>query len=782
MIGQTLGHYRIDAQLGAGGMGVVYRAHDTTLERSVAIKVLGERMLDEPNARARFLREARTASALNHPNICTVHEVGEENGQAYIVMEHVEGRPLNYVLALGILPDAVVRYGIQIADALAHAHERGIVHRDLKTNNVIITPAGRAKVLDFGLAKRLPAEELAEEPTRAADSLTEAGQIVGTLHYLAPEVLRGRAADTRTDVWALGVLLYELATGDRPFRGQTKFEVTSAILGQPPRPLPESVPAGLRSVIERCLAKEPGERYQRGSEVHAVLDAIQSGSFTPERTPRPKPGWRRWLLSGAAAATVLALGLVGARFFASRTQSIDSIAVLPFTNVGGDPETEYLSDGVTESLIGSLSRIPGLKVIAFGSVLRYKGRSVDPQEVVRDLGVAAMVIGRVTPKGDHLSLTTELIDTRDKTHLWGRQFEVKTATLPTVQYEISSELATRLRHRLDDPGTSPVPKRYTENSEAYDFCLKGRYYQNKFTSEGYQKAIEFYKRAIEKDPAYAPAYAGLAMVYIPMTVEGYLRPEEGYRNVEAAATRALALDQGLGEALYARGVLKLWRGDRVGAEEDRQRALALDPENPLLRRFHVNGLRQRGRWDEAIAEGKRALGLDPLGIETNKQLGVTYAWAGRYHLAIEQLKKTLDLDPSYGPVHEMLHDVYARQEMHEEAIAELQQAFLFAGDKESAEALGEDFRALGFETVMRQLYQSTLDSLKEAAKSTYVPPPRLAAACAKLGEKDEAFVWLEKAYAERSPWLNYIKTDPDFESLRSDPRFSDLVKRLGIPP
>ena len=291
-------------------MGVVYLAHDLTLERRVAVKVLGERLLSEPNARERFLREAKTASALNHPHVCTVHEVGEDNGQAYIVMEYVEGRPLSEALASGLLPDAVVRYGIQIADALAHAHDRGIVHRDLKTHNVIVTPEGRAKVLDFGLAKRLPTEELAEQPTRSADSLTEAGQIVGTLHYLSPEVLRGRAADMRTDVWALGVLLYELATGDRPFQGKTKFEVTSAILEQPPRPLPESVPAGLRSVIERCLAKEPGERYQRGSEVRAALEAVQSGSFTAEQPPAPRGGvaalaapgaWRAAAVAGAGA-------------------------------------------------------------------------------------------------------------------------------------------------------------------------------------------------------------------------------------------------------------------------------------------------------------------------------------------------------------------------------------------------------------------------------------------------------------------------------------------------
>ncbi len=780
MIGQTLGHYRIEAQLGAGGMGVVYRAHDTTLERSVAVKVLGERMLGEPTARARFLREARTASALNHRHVCTIHEVGEDSGQAYIVMEYVEGRPLSEGLAAGLLPDAVVRYGIQIADALAHAHDRGIVHRDLKTHNVIVTPEGQAKVLDFGLAKRLPTEEQGEEPTRAADSLTEAGQIVGTLHYLSPEVLRGRAADTRTDVWALGVLLYELATGDRPFRGQTKFEVTSAILEQPPRPLPESVPAGLRSVIERCLAKEPGERYQRGSEVRAVLEAIQSGSFTAEPDPRSRTGWRRWLLWGAAAAAVLALGLVVTRFFTGSTQSIDSIAVLPFANVGGDPDTEYLSDGVTESVIGSLSRIPKLKVIAFSSVLRYKGRTVDPQEVVRALPVAAILTGRILQRGDQLSVTTELVDTRDGSRLWGEQYDQKLTNLLAVQDDISQKISEHLRQRLTGEERERFKKRYTDNAEAYQLYLKGRYHWEQFTPEGYEKSLAYYQQAIDKDPNYALAYAGSGHTLAAMTIEGLLPPNEGHEQAQAALAKALAIDDTLAEAHLAMAVSNSsdWRWP--AAEKEFQRALDLNPALTQTRRSYARYLRNLGRWEQAIQMMKRELELDPLSVETNTNLGQIYYWAKRYDEAIEQFRKTLEIEPNAAGAHDALSEALARKGLFQEALAAKRRSLVLAGDDEAADILGTEGTAEGYQKGIRALARKQFTLFEEVSKEAYVSPMGFAQLHTILGEKERAFAWLEKAYEERSPWMAYMANDPAFEALRSDPRFADLVRRVGF--
>src|SRR5262245_32538306 len=708
MIGQALGHYRVESQLGAGGMGVVYRARDTKLGRTVAIKLVGDRLVGEPTARERLLREARTASALNHPHICTIHEVGESDGHVYIVMEHVDGRPLRAALPAETPVAEVVRYGIQIADALAHAHERGVVHRDLKTANVLVTPEGRVKVLDFGLAKRLPGDDLSEEVTRSADALTETGQVVGTLHYMAPEVLRGQAADARTDIWALGVLLYELASGRLPFPGATRFEVTAAILEKPPEPLPARVPAGLRAVILRCLAKDPAERYQRASEVRAVLEAVASGSFVADRG--------RWisgrqLIGVAAAVLVLAAVALTVRVRTMPGRDIDSIAVLPFANVGSDPDTEYLSDGVTANVIGSLSTLPKLKVIAFASVLRYKGKTVGPEEVVRDLGVGATVMGRITRRSDSLSIVAELVDTTDKSRLWGKQYDVKPSEILTVQREISKQISDHIRH-LSGEEASRVTKRYTENAEAYDLYLKGRYYVDKDTLEDYEKGLEFFRRATEKDPDYVPGYVGLALVAAALSADGYVRPSEGYQQMEAAILKAQKLDDTFGEVHWMLGFLKETRDwDWAGAETELQRAITLDSQSSAIHGAYGKLLRARGRWNEAIEQMRLAQSFDPLGLETNKALAYTYHWAHRYDEAITQARKTLEIDPKHWPTHELLADLYAMKGMYKESIGALQESLLASGNTQDAKDLEEDFKSLGFEAVIRQLHQATLDSL-----------------------------------------------------------------------
>jgi non-specific serine/threonine protein kinase len=778
MLGQTFSHYRILKKLGGGGMGVVFEAEDTRLGRRVALKFLPEELRRDSEILERFQREARAASALNHPHICTVHEVGEADGQVYIVMEHVEGRPLSSLLAEPRPMDTVVRYGIQIADALAHAHDHGVVHRDLKTGNVIVTPEGRVKVLDFGLAKRLPVEDVSEQETRSDDSLTQAGQVVGTLPYLAPESLRGKPADARTDIWALGVVLYELSCGSLPFQGRTGFEVTNAILSESPRALPSSVPAGLRAVIGRCLAKEPGERYPRAGEVRAALEAVQSGSAALPAEPLPMPSRRRVWAAAVAALVVAALATIhGLR---GRDRGIESIAVLPFVNQGGDPENEYLSDGIAESVIGSLSRLPNLKMIAFGSVLRYKGRPVDAGLVARELGVAAMVIGRVTPHRDGLLISAELIDTRDGSRLWGDQYEAKPGAFLSVQQEISRRISEQLRSQLSGEEQRRVARRYAGGAEAYELYLKGRYYYNKFTPEGYERSIEFYHRAIEKDTEYAPAYAGLAHVYNSMAFEGLMRPAEAFAKMAEARAKVEELDPTRVHDLLAVTLVgQHW--DFPAGLREYEEAIAADPQDVLMMRFHAQVLRVMGRWDEAIEEMKRAREIDPLGVETNQALGATYYWAGRYDEAIEQLKKTLEIDPGLPRVHQLLAEVYARKGMHKEAIGEWQQSFIQAGDEESARALGEDFEAKGYGDVMRSLYLGVLDSLREGATLGYVSPFSFALAYAKLGENDQAFAWLEKAYAERSPWLAYLAADPDFDSLRSDPRFAQFVKRIGLP-
>jgi serine/threonine protein kinase len=416
MMGQRLRHFRILEKIGAGGMGEVYRAHDEQLDRDVAIKVLPAASFHDATARARLLREARTASKLNHPHICTIHEVGEADGQAYIAMELVEGQPLSARLADGALPpEQVLRYALQLADALAHAHERGVVHRDLKSANVIVTPEGRAKVLDFGLAKRLNKEEL-DEATTLSQDLSQPGTIVGTLAYMPPEQLRGEPADARSDVWALGVMLHEMASGERPFQGKTGFELSSAILNQPPSPLPPEVPPELRGVIERCLEKEPGRRYQRGGEVRAVLEAIQSGSAIPAWTP-PKPT-RRWLVLAASLVVVIAAAVALGRFRGGgAAPRISSMAVLPLQNLSGDPEQEYFVEGTHEALITDLAKISALRVIARPSVMRYRGASKPVSEIARELKVDAVLTGSVVRSGDRVRITAQLIRAATDEHL-----------------------------------------------------------------------------------------------------------------------------------------------------------------------------------------------------------------------------------------------------------------------------------------------------------------------------------------------------------------------------
>ncbi len=703
--------------------------------------------------------------------MCTIYEVGEAEGQVFIVMEHVEGRPLNALLSEPRPTETVVRYGIQIADALAHAHDRGIVHRDLKTSNVMLTPDGRIKVLDFGLAKRLPTEDLSEQPTRSGDSLTEAGQIVGTLHYLAPEVLRGQPADVRTDVWALGVLLCELATGVAAVRGEHSFRAhTRDPRGRAHGPLGDRAVRAARG-HPALSGKEPSQRYQSAREVRAALEAIQSGSFVPEKPFRPWPLW------GAAAALVLVSVAAALRFYVAPGRGIDSIAVLPFANGGGNPDTEYLSDGITESVIGSLSRLSGLRVIAFASVARYKGRPIDPQQVVRELGVSAILTGRLTQRSDGLSISAELVNASDSSRLWGDQYETPMSGLSLVQDRISSSIADtlHLRSSLEERRRG---HRDASSPEAYDLYLKGRYYWNKFTAEGYEQSLAFYGRAIEKDPDYAPAYGGIARTYGAMTWDGLLRPRDGYSQVEAAVAKALQLDDTLANPHVALAILKLARDwDWRAAEKEYQRAVALGHHDSMYPRF----LRAMGRWDEALAEMKRVRETDPLSIATNEGLGTTYYWARRYDEAIAQFQKTLEIEPNSVSTHDLLADVYARKGMYKEAIAEMKEVFVLNGDKESADGLERDFETVGFEPVMRQQNQLWLDYLKEKAKTAYVSPLSFAVAYTKLGEKEEAFAWLNKAAAERAPWVTYIKTDPVFDNLRSDPRFDELVKLIGLP-
>ena len=752
MIGEMLGHYRIVEKIGAGGMGEVYRVTDTRLGRDVALKVLSAAALADKTAQVRLLQEARTASALNHPYICTIFEVGEVDGLTYIAMEFVEGRPLSEVIRRDGLPaEMVVRYGAQIADALAHAHQRGVIHRDLKCANVIVTPQNRVKILDFGLATHR--EEEFTEATQSRLSLTESGAIAGTLAYIAPEILHGASADARSDIWALGVMLHEMTVGARPFQGTTGFALSSMILRDPPAPLPPRIPAGLRSVIQRCLAKEPAERYQHASEVFAALQAIQSqvviGSALP---PRRRSG-----------------------------RNIRSLAVLPFENIPADPEADYLSDGITESLINSLAQLPRLRVMARSTVFRYKGQTMDPQTLGRDLNVGAVLIGRISQRGDTLFVAAELVDVANGWRLWGEQYNRKRADILEVQDEIAQEITEWLHLRLTGEDKKRLTKRHTEDTEAYHLYLKGRYCWNKRTQEDLERGIEYFKQAIEKDPNFALAYAGLADSYYLLagTAYGALPSKEAIPRAKAAAQKALQIDDMLAEAHASMASVLASEWDWVGAEKEYKRSIELNPGYATVRQWYAFHLTEMGRLEEALVEAKRAHELDPLSIIISRDLGLVFYYARQPDRAIEQYQKTIELDPHFALAHQALGRAYLEKGMHQQAVEHIQRAASLAGDSVAmSAALAHAYAVTGKKGEARTI----LGHLLERSRRSYVQPISIAVIYAGLGDKENAFEWLEKAYAERSVGLETLKVHPIFDGLRPDPRFQELLRRVGLPP
>lgn len=795
MIGQTLGHYRIIEKIGAGGMGVVYRARDERLKRDVALKLLGTDASGDPEADRKLLHEAQSASALNDPHICTIHEVGEANGRAFIVMELVNGRPLDKVIPPDGLPPAlVVRYGTQVASALAHAHDRDIIHRDVKTANIVINASGQVKVLDFGLAK-LPKRSDIAEATGSMKSVTEPGAIVGTLAYMAPEVLRGEEADARSDVWSLGVALYEMAAGHRPFRGQTGYELSSSILREPPAPLDTQIPLGLRVVIERCLEKEPGHRYQRASEVRAALEMVQhsseltsttsalatpSAAGVPENKTRRRVAWTAGSLIAVIFGIFVALNVGGVRNFFSRANSggpIQSLAVLPFTNENADPQVEYLDDGLTESLINGLSQLPQLKVMSRNAVFRYKGKNVDAQTVGNALGVRAVLTGTTREYGDSISVSAELVDTRDNSQLWGQQYTRKLTELATLQDDLSRDISNQLKLRLSSEEQRHLSHLPTANPEAYQLYLKGDFFWNKKTYADHERAIAFYQQAIEKDPTFALAYVGISNCYALLPVNGNIAPRDAMPKAKDAALRALELDPNLAEAHGALArVLMNYEWNFSAGENEINRALELDPNSVNSMMWRVEHFTAFGQIDEAIAWSKRSIETDPFSIPANGFLGRAYYYGDRYDTAVDSLRKTIEMEQHAWFVHLWLGMPLVAQKDYPAAIAE----FELAGDVTYEPAL----RRIHAEALSGKKAEANAELQKFVELSTkqFVPALHIARVYAGLGEKERAFEWLNRSYDERDFLLIYLRVDPDFASLRSDPRFQDLILRMHLPP